>query len=528
MDLNTFLTIVWRRKLVVAVTTLVALLAVALVSVFQSPIYAATTTLRVSTQTGRSGDSVRPDDLTYTERLMNTYSKLATSDPLLDRLARRLKLQERPKLTVELPANTEFMRLRVENEDPKTAAKAADLAAALLIEEVRNQNMNAARSGQVSLSREIENLEQEIAADRQEFRRLLAAEPGSSRTRVAREALALKQDSLEFLVRQFQETRISDALRANPITIIERAAVPSSPASPRTKLNLGLGLLLGLLTGIGLAFVGERLDPRIKTSEEIRELTDAPVVAKVPTSRRRPVADRGRRLFERNSPQQEAMRRLPAHLARHPIKSLLVTSAAAQEGKTTIAANAAAVLSRSGNNVVAVDGDLRAPALHDAFELPNVMGLSDVLRTGAPLEDAIQPVEAGRLSVVTSGALPADAQDLLATDRMTKVLAELEDLFDIVVVDSPPFLPVSDGAMLAGAIGNVLVVVGRGHSRRDEVGRMFNDLARIEANVVGVVINHAEPVGLRSTYYKTPRLRAVGDDDDDAGGAARANLRGAS
>jgi capsular exopolysaccharide synthesis family protein len=222
------------------------------------------------------------------------------------------------------------------------------------------------------------------------------------------------------------------------------------------------------------------------------------------------------------------MRRLPAHLARHPIKSLLVTSAAAQEGKTTIAANAAAVLSRSGNNVVAVDGDLRAPALHDAFELPNVMGLSDVLRTGAPLEDAIQPVEAGRLSVVTSGALPADAQDLLATDRMTKVLAELEDLFDIVVVDSPPFLPVSDGAMLAGAIGNVLVVVGRGHSRRDEVGRMFNDLARIEANVVGVVINHAEPVGLRSTYYKTPRLRAVGDDDDDAGGAARANLRGAS
>lgn len=528
MDLNTFLLIIWRRKLVVAVTTLVTLLAVALVTFLQSPVYVAGTTLRVSTQSGRSGDSVRPDDLIYTERLMNTYGKLATSDRLLNELARRLRLRERPKLTVALPANTEFMRLRVENDDRHKAARAADLAAALLIDEVRRQNQIAARAGQANLSKEIDDLEQELAVERQEYQRLRAADPRSTRTHVAREALSLKQESLAFLVRQFQETRIADALRANPISVVERASVPSSPASPRTKLNLAVGLMLGLLAGIGLAFVAERLDPRIKTNEEVRELTDAPVIAKVPTSRLHPSSERGRRLFERDSPQREAMRRLPAHLARHPIKTLLVTSAGAEEGKTTIAANAAAVLSRSGNNVVAVDGDLRAPALHTAFGLPNALGLSDVLRTGAPLKDAIQLVEPGKLSVMTSGALPGDAQDLLGTERMAKVLAELEEAFDVVVVDSPPFLPVSDGAMLAGAIRNVLVVIGRGHSRRDAVSRMFNDLARIEANVVGVVINHAEPESAHSTYYRAPRLRAVGDEDTEVGGDARANLRGAS
>jgi capsular exopolysaccharide synthesis family protein len=527
VDLNTFLSIIWRRKLVVGVTTLMTLFAVGFVTFLQSPVYAATTTLRVSTQTGRSGDSVRPDDLTYTERLMNTYGKLATSDPLLDQLARRLRLKERPVVTVELPANTEFMRLRVENSDRHKAAKAANLAAVLLMNEVRRQNENAARTGQANLSREIDDLEQELTGERERYRRLLAADPGSTRTRVARESVSLKEESLAFLVRQFQETRIADALRSNPISVAERATAPSSPASPRTKLNLALGLMLGFLAGIGLAFLAERIDPRIKTSEEVRELTDAPVVAKVPTSWPRPSTERGTRLFERDSPQREAMRRLPAHLARRPIKTLLVTSAAAGEGKTTIAANAAAVLSRSGNNVVAVDGDLRAPALHTAFGLPNGLGLSDVLRTGAPLKDAIQAVEPGRLSVITSGALPGDAQDLLGTQRMAKVLAELEDAFDVVVVDSPPFLPVSDGAMLAGEIRNVLVVIGRGQSRRDAVIRMFNDLARIEANVVGVVINHAEPESAHSTYYKAPRLRAV-DDADHGGAGERANLRGAS
>jgi capsular exopolysaccharide synthesis family protein len=272
--------------------------------------------------------------------------------------------------------------------------------------------------------------------------------------------------------------------------------------------------LLGLLAGLGLAFLAERLDPRIHTTEEVRELTDAPVIATVPVTRTRRSFDRGKRLFERDSPQQEAMRRLPAHFARHPIKTLLVTSASANEGKTSIVANAASVLARSGNNVVAVDGDLREPALHAAFGLPNTVGLSDVLRTEIPLESAIQSFEPGRLSVVTSGALSADAHELLGSRRMEMALAELEDAFDAVIVDSPPFLPVSDAAILAGTVRQVLVVVSRGQSRRDAVTRMLHDLARIEANVIGVVINRAAAESAYSSY-RSPRLRAVGEDAED-------------
>ena len=524
MDLNTFLSIIWRRKLVVVITTLVTLPVVALVTLLQPPVYVATTTLRVSTTAGRSGDSIRPDDLTYIERLMNTYGEVATSDLVVNEVARRLGVEERPKLEVVLPANTEFMRLKAKHGDPNIAAKAADLASDVLIREVRELNEETARSAQERLSDQIAELERELANERQNYERLRAIEPGSVRTRVAREVLALKEESLTLLVREFQEARIADALRSNPISVAEHAAVPTSQASPRVKLNLALGLILGLLAGLGLAFLAERLDPRIQTNEEVRELTNAPVIATVPAKGSRRSFDRGKRLFERDSPEQEAMRRLPAHFARHPIKTLLVTSAGAEEGKTTIVANAAVVLARAGNNVVAVDGDLREPALDTAFGLPDTVGLANVLRGEIPLESAIQSVEPGRLSVLTTGELPEDAHHLLGSRRMGTVLAELEAAFDAVIIDSPPFLPLSDAATLAGAVRQVLVVVSRGQSRRDAVNRMFIDLARIEANVVGVVINRAAAEGAYSNYYR-PRLRAVGEDTeglgDDVHGKAR-------
>ena len=527
MDLNTFLSIIWRRKLVVAIMTVTTLLVVGLVTFLMPPKYVATTTLHVRTTLGRSGESVRPDDLTYVERLMNTYSTLATSDRLLDKLARQLGLDERPKLTVSLPANTEYMDLNVENGDPKTAAKAADLAANLLISEVRRQNEDAARSGQASLRKQIDELERELAVDRQRYENLRAVDPGSVRTRVARQALAVKEESLAFLVREVQDTRIADALRSNPISIVEPAEVPRSQASPRVRFNLALGLMLGLLAGLGLAFLAERLDPRIQTNEEVRDMTEAPVIATVPLRRSRRSFDRGKRLFEPGSAEQEAMRRLPAHFARHPIKTILVTSAGAQEGKTTVVANAAAVLARAGNNVVAVDADVREPALHAAFGLPGTMGLLDVLRGGVPLESAIQSVEPGRLSVLTTGAIRGEAHELLGSRQMATVLAELEAAFDAVIVDSPPFLPLSDTAIMAGAVRQVLVVISRGQSRRDAVGRMFNELARIEANVVGVVVNRVPNEMKYSSYYRPARLRAVGEEND-AFDDMRTNVRGTS
>lgn len=222
------------------------------------------------------------------------------------------------------------------------------------------------------------------------------------------------------------------------------------------------------------------------------------------------------------------MRRLPAHFARHPIKTLLVTSAGPEEGKTTVVANAAAVLAGAGNNVIAVDADLREPALHTAFGLPDTVGLSDVLQGGVPLESAIQAVEPGRLSILTSGAVPEDAHDLLGSRRMGTVLAELEAAFDVVILDSPPFLTVSDATTLAGAVPHVLVVVSRGRSRRDDVSRMFHDLARIEANVAGVVINRAWADSAYSSYYRRPPLRAVGEGTDGFGDDVRARARGTS
>jgi succinoglycan biosynthesis transport protein ExoP len=512
VELNTFLSILWRRKSVLFIMTAVTVVVVTVVTLLATPVYEATTTLRVSTTAGRSGESVRFDDLTYIERLMNTYSRLATNDKILNKVNRELAVEERPTVKVELPANTEYMLLKAEHSDPKTAAKAADLAAQLLIREVRDQNEDVARAGQAGMSDQIAQLERELAAERRRYEGLLATEPGSARTRVAREALTLKEASLTLLVREFQETRIADALRSNSISVVEPAAIPTSQVSPRLRLNLALGLILGLLGGLGLAFLTERLDPRVQTNEQIRELTDVPVIATVPTKRHRWRADRSTRLFDGESPQQEEMRRFRAHLARHPIRTLLVTSAGVGDGKTTVVANAASVLARSGEKVVAVDWDLREPALHTVFGLPNSVGLSNVLRGELRLESAVQHVEGSSLSVVTSGAVRGDTSDLFGSRRIASVLGELANAFDVVILDSPPFLAVSDAAILAAAVQQVVVVVSRGRSRRDAVRRMFGDLGRIEANVVGLIINRSEDDSAYDGYYTRARLRAVAED----------------
>jgi capsular exopolysaccharide synthesis family protein len=297
------------------------------------------------------------------------------------------------------------------------------------------------------------------------------------------------------------------AIRPETVSVLEPASAPEAPARPRRALNIGLALLLGLVGGAGTAFLVERLDSRLYTPRHVEEAVDQAILGAVPTT---PRARRGA-LFDATSPEQEALRRVRAHLLESDRgarpRSLLVTSAEPGEGKSTVAANLAVSIAQTGRATVVVDGDLRLPSLHRIFGLPNEVGLSDLLSHEATLDRAVQASHVDGLRVITSGRLPPNPAELLGSCAMTAVLERLAGRFDAIVLDAPSLLAVADALTLAPAVDGVLLVVGRAQARAEAVRSARDELIRAQARSVGVVVNRAEPDG-RQGYYRRATVEA--------------------
>ncbi len=184
-----------------------------------------------------------------------------------------------------------------------------------------------------------------------------------------------------------------------------------------------------------------------------------------------------------------------------PLKSMVVTSAAPGEGKTLTTANLAIVIAQGGDRVVVVDADLRRPALHRAFGLPNRPGLTNVLVGGAALDSALQETNIGGLQVLTSGPIPPNPAELLASRAMRDLLAELGERFDMVVVDSPPALPVTDALVLSRSVDGVLMVVTAASTPYQVVQRACDALKKVQARLLGVVLTQVRFGGPLDYYY---------------------------
>ena len=264
------------------------------------------------------------------------------------------------------------------------------------------------------------------------------------------------------------------------------------------KLALALGVIVGLIAGLGLAFLFENLSTRMEETEEIEETSGLPVLGAIPAG----VMRKGG-LFNSGSPTEEAFRRLRTNILAlersGAANVLLVTSAEPNEGKSTITANLAASLTQTGKRVVVVDGDLRAPTIHEIFGIRNRAGFGQVLSGKIKLEDALHaaPRNPGLIVIPSGGSFDHPAE-LVASATTEEVIAELSARFDVVLVDSPAFLSLADALSLATAVPNVLVVVSRSQTRREALISVQKQLAGIGANPLGVVINRAELV---PSYY---------------------------
>jgi non-specific protein-tyrosine kinase len=203
------------------------------------------------------------------------------------------------------------------------------------------------------------------------------------------------------------------------------------------------------------------------------------------------------------SPVSEAYRTLRTNIQFYgldqPIRTLLITSASPQEGKSTTLANLAVTFAEGGHDVLAVDCDLRRPSLHSIFDLPNETGLTTALRDEEALNDVIRQSAVPNLKIITSGPLPPNPAELLGSQRMDRVIAALRERAEITLFDAPPTIAVTDAAILGAKMDGVILVVSAGKTKRDHALRAKRLLEKVNAKVLGIVLNN---VKLDTTLYQ--------------------------
>ncbi|MDQ0372113.1 polysaccharide biosynthesis tyrosine autokinase [Cellulomonas humilata] len=431
MELQDYWGILRKRWLSIAVfAVLGTALAVAL-SLMTKPLYEATTQLYVSVKAGESSSDLLQGS-NFTRQQVSSYTQLVTSPLVLQPVIEDLALAPRTealasRVSASSPLNTSLINVTVTDENPAMAAATAD-----------------------AIARQFKDVIAEL------------------------------------------ETPSDGGASAVKISVVRDAVSPEAPSSPNLKLNVALGLLVGLALGVGVAVLRSVLDTRVRSDADVARITDTSVIGTIPDDEDAALQP----LIVQSSPhsqRSEAFRRLRTNLqfldiADRP-QSIVVTSSLPGEGKSTTSINVAISLADAGTRVALVDADLRRPSVAKYMGLEGSVGLTTVLIGRASVEDVIQPWGNGYLHVLPAGQVPPNPSELLGSMAMARLLEKLTGMYDVVIVDTAPLLPVTDAAILSRLTGGALLVVGADKLHRNQLAESVGALETVGARILGIVVN---------------------------------------
>lgn len=533
----------FRRWLwLIAVTTVLAGGAAFFYSKATPPVYQASVTLLVNLANNPA--NIAYNDLMASQYIAQTYSQLVRTRPVLDEVVKSLRLpmsstQLEMLISVQVLRNTQVLQLSVEYGDPEMARDIANKTAEVFI--AHNAEL---QRGQFQSSRD--RLNERIAAVEADMNRtsdaIVALRSNSSGDRpvnkdaeLARLQAQLWQYQSEYsmLLKSYDEMRLAEGRSFNTIAVAEPAIAPAVPLKPRPQTDTLLGAIVGLMLGVGAAFLLEYLDDTVKSSEDVDRIVGLATLAQVHRFHRSRHDELQAGLIAKwnpKSPLVESYRVLRTNLqyskADSPLRTILVTSPVMSEGKTTTAGNLAAILAQSGKRVIIVDADLRRPALHRLLGLENSAGLTNTLvKEALDVSAVVQPTPVEGVGAVTSGPRPPYPAELLGSASMGRVLEALTQMADVVIIDTAPVLLATDAAALAAQVDGVVIVVEAGKTRADALGRAVESLMTVKQNVLGVVINKVSHSangyypGYYRGYYKGyygEEKRSRSDDREEA------------
>ena len=318
-------------------------------------------------------------------------------------------------------------------------------------------------------------------------------------------ALTLYRQIYSNLLSNLEAIRLARLRSAPNVIQVEEAVPPSKSIKPNPIYNFVIGGTLGLLISGAIAFAIEYLDNTLRTPDDVINVLQLPIlgyIGEMKSAWRRKGKERLPYIVENpRSPEAEALRSLRTNLEfagvdKH-INTLYLTSPGVSEGKTTIAVNLAVVIAQSGKQVFLLDADLRRPNIHHVLSIPNSVGLSDILRDRSDIDEASSSWKYEQFSVITSGKLPPNPAEVLSSEKMAKILEDIKEKSDMVIIDGPPFM-LADASVLSSRADGVLIVIRLNRTQADEALSMLEQLERSGARVIGVVLNY---VRRRETKY---------------------------
>lgn len=447
-----------------------------------------------------SGTATDYNQLLTAQQLSRTYALAAQTTSLAGRVIARLGVDATPEevlrdITATASDQTPVVVIHAQ---ARTAAGAAALANAVAEELVA---ASATIQGQDQEVRkladdQIATVSTQIGVTARELAALQQIESPTAADLARQTALSGQLVTLRSTLASLVATKAS--LGTNTVSVLDPAVPPVSPSSPKVLVNLVLGLLLGAVLGLVLAAVLATLDDTMKSGDDVRETLNMPLLGAIGpilgAANRDPIYSLAMILYPRSAA-AEAFRALRASIeylasSEAPIRTLMVVSAGAGEGKTTVASNLAVAFAQAGKRTILVDADLRKPGVHRVFRLGNNAGLSTVLRPDrSELAPFVQTTDDPRLLVLTAGPVPPSPADLLGSTRMREMLSRLLERADIIVLDSAPVRAAADAAVLAQAVDGVLVVLATGRTRRNAARSAAEALDRVGARVLGVALN---------------------------------------
>lgn len=508
VDLRDYLIPLRKWWWLIAAATLVATVSSYFATRQQPAIYRTAVTVMV----GTAIDNPNPNgnEFWLTQQLATSYADIAKREPVRKATRESLGLPWLPEFTTRVVPSTQLLEIAVTDTDPARAQAVANELANQLILLSPSSSSRADQQRQAFINQQLTDLETNIQTTKDEIGRkqadlgtlLSARQIADTRTQISglQDKLNILQANYASLLAQTQRGAI------NSLSVVEPAGLPVFPVGPQKLATILLAAAIGFVLAAAAGYLMEYLDDTLKNPEDVQKVAGlatlgaVPIVSGLKKENELIMAEGG------NSAAAEAYRILRTNLqfasVGHPLRTLMISSPSPSEGKSLTASNLAVAFAQAGKRVVLVDADLHRPRLHRVFGVRNNVGLTTALLDEHPdLSALTDQTSVPNLHLLTSGPLPPNAAELLGSDRMRELTEKLLTAADIVIFDSPPVTALSDGVILASQLDGVLLVVGAGETRRESARRAVVALGRVNARVVGALLNRMPTKGTGYYYY---------------------------
>ena len=496
----------WLWLLILA--ALVAGMAAYYITNRQPRIYQTSTLMMVNGASGSQYDS--SSSIYLGMQLASTYSRTMTTKPILDAVSAKLGYEvDSDSIKIQQIEGTQLINITVTDTDPQRAADIANTLVTVFADQVMSDQSSRYIDLRTNLETELANTDKQISSINARLAAIPtdtagnAINPNDVATRAQLEtSLSQYEQARSYLVSDYQQLMLSEVLSTSTVVQKDPAVANPLPIQPQPMRSALLAAVVGFMIAAGVIFLITFLEDTIRDPEEVTRKWGVPVLGVI--SRYGSTATPIITVSQPRAPVSESFRSLRTNLqfasVAAPLKTILVTSPSPEDGKTSVVANLANVVSQNNRKVLVIDGDLRKPRIHKIFQLPNRIGLTDYfLHAQERLNGVIKKTEIKSLFVITSGNLPPNPSELLGSERMQEVVETLSSHFDPIFIDTPPLLAVTDALVLAPRVDGVILVIDPAKTKRAALQHSIEQLKQVNANLLGVVLNNVKIS--RSHYY---------------------------